>query len=216
MKLREGGHLYACKCTRKELRAIASAPHEGEDGPAYPGTCRDLGLPFDDEDQQVAWRFRVPEGEVGFLDWLRGPQRQDVATQVGDFVVRRKDDVVAYHLAVVVDDAYQGVTEVVRGRDLLSSTARQILLLQALQLPLPGYAHVPLLLDAHGHRLSKRRGDQTLRAWLDQGIEVEVILGWIGAALGLCRDGDALDAPALAAIMAPETLRGSDLVVEWA
>jgi glutamyl-tRNA synthetase len=213
LRLREGGHLYACKCSRKELRAIASAPHEGEEGPPYPGTCRHLDLPFDDEQLLVAWRFIVPEGTVGFLDWLQGPQQQDVQQVVGDFVVRRKDDVVAYHLAVVVDDAYQGVTEVVRGRDLMSSSARQILLCRALGFDPPRYAHVPLLVDERGRRLSKRRGDATLRAWLGQGVPATVILGWVGAAAGVCRDGDELDAEQLAELLTPETLHGEHIVV---
>jgi glutamyl-tRNA synthetase len=211
--LRDAGHLFACRCSRKELRAIASAPHEGEEGPPYPGTCRHLGLPFDDPALLVAWRFIVAEGTVGFLDWLQGPQQQDVQRVVGDFVVRRKDDVVAYHLAVVVDDAYQGVTEVVRGRDLMSSSARQILLCRALDLPVPRYAHVPLLVDEEGRRLSKRRGDATLRAWLDKGVPATVILGWVGAAAGVCRDGDELDAQQLAELLTPDVLRSEHIVV---
>jgi len=195
------------------LRAIASAPHEGEEGPPYPGTCRHLSLPFHDEELLVAWRFLVSEQKIGFLDWLQGPQRQNVKELVGDFVVRRKDGVVAYHLAVVVDDAYQGVTEVVRGRDLMSSSARQILLCRALGFQPPRYAHVPLLVDEQGRRLSKRRGDATLRSWLSKGVPSTVILGWVGACAGLCRDGDELDAQQLADLLTPDVLRGDQRVV---
>ena len=126
---------------------------------------------------------------------------------------RRKDDVVAYHLAVVVDDAYQGVTEVVRGSDLLGSTARQILLCKALDLTPPRYAHIPLLVDEEGHRLAKRRGDQTLRSWLASGVPATVILGWVGAAAGVCREGDELDAETLADLLTPDVLRAEHLVI---
>jgi glutamyl-Q tRNA(Asp) synthetase len=145
--------IYACRCSRKEL---ASAPHEGEEGPRYPGTCRDKGIPLDAPN--VAWRFRVEPGEVVIDDRLQGRYVQDVDREVGDFVVKRKDGVIAYQLAVVVDDIYQGVTEVVRGRDLLSSAPRQVQLFRALGHAPPAYAHVPLIVDARGERLSKRGG----------------------------------------------------------
>lgn len=213
-RLKASGHLFACSCTRRELKAIASAPHAGEEGPPYPGICRAKHLPFDDEGQTVAWRLRVEPGEVGFFDRLCGPIRQDVAAEVGDFVVRRKDGVVAYHLACVVDDAFQGVTEVVRGKDLIPSTPRQILLYRALGLDPPAFAHVPLFVDEEGHRLSKRRGEKTLRAWLDEGVPAFAILGWIGAAAGVCRTGDELDAETLAELLDDEVLREECFVIE--
>lgn len=185
--LREKGRLFACECTRKEL-AVASAPHAGEDGPPYPGTCRDKGLPFNDPSKPVAWRFLPHDEDIAFVDAFCGPVEDNVLTTTGAFVVKRKDDVVAYHLAVVVDDAHQGVNEVVRGRDLLTSTARQIALQRALDLPTPAYAHGPLLVDETGDRLAKRRGDQTLSAML-QRHSPERIWGRIGAAFGLCEVG---------------------------
>jgi glutamyl-tRNA synthetase len=181
-RLRERGALYACRCSRKDLRE-ASAPH-GDEGPVYAGTCRDLSLPFDEPGEPVAWRFRVPEGTVVVDDALAGPFAQDVAREVGDFIVRRKDALYAYQLAVVVDDAHQGVTEVVRGRDLLASSPRQVLLQRALGLPTPDYAHVPLLVDESGARLAKRRGDETVRARLSRGLTADVILGALGHVLG--------------------------------
>jgi glutamyl-queuosine tRNA(Asp) synthetase len=165
-QLRARGLVYACRCSRKDLLRAASAPHENdEDGPAYPGTCRDLGLPFDDPALPVALRFRIDRAiaqcndgasVVVVDDRLQGRFEQDVERAVGDFVVKRKDGLIAYQLAVVVDDAHQVVTEIVRGRDLLSSAPRQSLLFRALGHESPAFAHVPLWLDASGQRVSKR------------------------------------------------------------
>jgi glutamyl-queuosine tRNA(Asp) synthetase len=199
--LRARGLLYACKCSRKEL---ASAPHVGEEGPAYPGTCRALALPFDDPQLPVAWRFRVEPGEVVVEDALQGRFTQDVQREVGDFVVMRKDGVIPYQLAVVVDDLHQGVTEVVRGRDLLSSAPRQVLLFRALARDgqrTPTFAHTPLWVDERGERLSKRRGDEPtlLRALFDRGESGPQVLGRIARALGIAAsERDGIDAPALA------------------
>jgi glutamyl-Q tRNA(Asp) synthetase len=155
-RLRQGGHLYDCGCSRADLRRIASAPLPGPGGePVYPGTCRGglaAGRPL------RACRFRVPPGEIGFVDRVHGEVSQDLEREVGDFVVRRVDGSFAYQLAVVVDDAEQGVTQVVRGADLLGSTARQIALQRALGLPTPEYAHVPLVLGPDGDKLGKRNG----------------------------------------------------------
>lgn len=156
--LRARGLVYDCACTRAELARVASAPAEGDpgaEGTAYPGTCRS-GLPAGRTARSV--RFRVPADEITFTDAVFGPQRQDVACAVGDFVVRRADGPFAYQLAVVVDDAQQGVTQVVRGADLLSSTPRQIALARALDLPIPAYAHLPLAVNASGGKLGKRDG----------------------------------------------------------
>lgn len=201
--LRARGLVYACSCSRKELQRVASAPHAGDEGPPYPGTCRDKGLPLDDPRLPVAWRFRVPPGVVVVDDRLQGRFAQDVAAEVGDFVVKRKDGVIAYQLAVVVDDAWQGVTEVVRGRDLLSSSPRQVQLFQALGHAPPDFAHVPLWVDETGHRLSKRSGTSPtiLRALFAQGRSGADVLGIIGHALGVCARGQALDADALAVLL---------------
>jgi glutamyl-tRNA synthetase len=207
VKLVAAGRLYACRCSRKDLARLASAPHEGEEGPAYGGACRSLHLPMEGDALAVAWRFRVEAGEERVLDGLAGPSAQDVAAAVGDFVVRRKDGIVAYHLAVVVDDARQGVTEVVRGRDLLSSTPRQVQLYRALGEPVPAYAHIPLWVGPDGHRLAKRKGDETLGALLERGVCPEELLGRIGRALGVCAAGERLSARALADRLDDDVLR---------
>lgn len=142
--LREQGRAFACACTRKELQAH---------GPAYPGTCRH-GLP--EGRQARAWRFRVAEGAEHFTDRRHGALQQDVAREVGDVIIRRADGLWAYQLVVVVDDIDQGITHIVRGDDLLDSTARQRQLARALGHELPPTLHVPLLLDAHGRKLSKQ------------------------------------------------------------
>ncbi len=153
------GLVYACRCSRKDLQRTASAPHVGDDGPPYPGTCRALGLALEARD--VALRVRMDLlverfGAPHVVDAWQGTYAQDVVADVGDIVVRRKDGLFSYQLAVVVDDAAQGVTEVVRGVDLLSSAPRQVLLHQALGHAPPSFAHLPLLVDDDGHRLSKR------------------------------------------------------------
>lgn len=202
LQLRSTGLVYACRCTRKDLLRAASAPAEGEEGPPYPGTCRDLALPFDDPQLPVAWRFRVEE-ERSFVivhDALQGMFDQDVARTVGDFIVRRKDGLFAYQLAVVVDDALQRITEVVRGRDLLSSAPRQVLLFQALGVPPPRFAHLPLWVDAEGYKLSKRNGTspELLCTLYARGMTPAQILGRIGAVLGVCPAGASMTAVELA------------------
>lgn len=140
------GLAFPCACSRSQL------PPNG----VYPGTCRN-GITADQPGRAI--RFRVPVGEVSFHDLLRGPQIQNPAEQCGDFVIRRADDLIAYQLAVVVDDAFAGVNQVVRGVDLIDSTARQILLQRALGLAQPEYLHLPLIVDASGRKLSKSSGD---------------------------------------------------------
>jgi glutamyl-Q tRNA(Asp) synthetase len=152
VRLRDQGLAFECSCSRSRLARLRQA---GDGEPVYPGTCRHgarpTGLP-------TALRFN--SGEPGrvtcFLDRLQGPFEQDVAREVGDFVIRRRDGIAAYQLAVVVDDAAQGITEVVRGCDLLDNTPRQILLQRALGLPTPDYCHLPLLVERDGSKLAKR------------------------------------------------------------
>ncbi|MFI5198670.1 MAG: tRNA glutamyl-Q(34) synthetase GluQRS [Thermoanaerobaculia bacterium] len=148
---------YPCTCSRADLARAASAPDRSDPLPAvvYPGTCRDGLAPGK---QARAVRFRVPDGVFTFEDLVLGSFSEDVAAAAGDFVVKRADGPFAYQLAVVVDDAAQDVTEVVRGADLLDSTARQIVLQQALRLPTPAYAHLPLVLSPAGAKLGKRDG----------------------------------------------------------
>jgi len=172
--------VYPCGCTRREiadsvLRMQGYFP-EGER--PYPGTCR-LGLPKGR--QALSWRLRVAQGQIAFKDRWQGPVTQDVAQAVGDFVLRRADGIWAYQLAVVGDDAEQGVTHVVRGEDLLSSTARQMMLGEMLGLVRPEYLHVPLVTDAEGQKLSKQNGAAALdlsdplgvlmRAWVALGFD---------------------------------------------
>ncbi len=152
-RLRQRGLLFDCGCSRKEI--FASAPHAGEEGPVYPGTCR-AGVGSGRRPR--ALRLRVPAQQVAFADGLFGPQEQHLASAVGDFVLRRADGLFAYQLAVVVDDAESGVTQVVRGADLLSSTPRQIYLQACLDYPHPQYVHLPLVLGADGEKVSKRHG----------------------------------------------------------
>jgi glutamyl-Q tRNA(Asp) synthetase len=147
--LRERGLTYPCGCSRAE---VARAGRSGPEGPVYPGTCR-AGLAPGRRARTE--RFRTPAGALAFEDRIQGPQEQAVDEAVGDFVLRRADGIHAYQLAVVVDDALQGITQVVRGADLLLSTPRQILLQRALGFSQPSYAHVPLVLDTEGRKLSK-------------------------------------------------------------
>lgn len=163
--LRERGLVYDCACSRAELQRAASAPTGRE--PVYPGTCRN-GIPAGRVPRAV--RFRAPDEVIAFDDLLAGHVEENVAAETGDFVVRRADGLFAYQLAVVVDDADQGVNQVVRGADLLTSTARQIALQRALGYPTPTYAHVPLVTNPDGTKLSKRDAALPLPALDDPAI----------------------------------------------
>ena len=159
--LRDAGHAYPCGCTRREIDdaiAATGAAHERHAERVYPGTCRS-GL---HGKAPRALRLRVPDGDVQWHDRRLGSQAQDVAREVGDFVLQRADGPWAYQLAVVVDDAAQGVTHVVRGEDLADNTARQIVLQRLLGLPMPAYLHTPLVRAADGHKLSKQNGARAL------------------------------------------------------
>ncbi|MDP9193965.1 MAG: tRNA glutamyl-Q(34) synthetase GluQRS [Acidobacteriota bacterium] len=156
-RLRASGLVYDCACSRADLQRAASAPLGAE--AVYPGTCRN-GLPPGKAARAI--RFRAPDETIEFDDLLLGPVEENVARDTGDFVVRRADGLFAYQLAVVVDDAEQGVTQVVRGVDLLDSTARQIALQRALGYPTPEYAHIPLVTNPDGSKLGKRDGALSL------------------------------------------------------
>lgn len=149
-QLKDQGALYGCGCSRKE---IADSGHLGLDGVVYPGTCRHGLAPGK---AARAWRIRVGDHLIRFEDDIQGAQQQQLADDIGDFVLKRADGLFAYQLAVVVDDAWQGITHVLRGADLLDSTPRQIFLQQQLQLPQPGYAHVPVATNTAGEKLSKQ------------------------------------------------------------
>lgn len=164
-RLTEAREAYPCVCSRKDIEATLAAQGQARPRNAelvYPGTCRG-GLHGPRHSQAPAWRLRLPDDAcVHWMDRRLGAQQQDVAAQVGDFVLKRADGLFAYQLAVVVDDAAQGVTDVVRGEDLADNTARQILLQRALGLATPRYLHLPLVLGANGEKLSKQNGAQAL------------------------------------------------------
>jgi glutamyl/glutaminyl-tRNA synthetase len=176
--LRDGDFIYPCTCSRKELALAATAPNDVDDEPIYPGSCRSRedAAQFA-EPAGVNWRFRVPDGEeVDFVDGHLGQQRFVAGRDFGDFVVWRRDDVPSYQLAVVVDDAEMQISEVVRGADLLKSTARQLLLYRALGVTPPGFYHCDLVLDEAGVRLAKRHDALSIRHLRESGWTVEQVV----------------------------------------
>jgi glutamyl-tRNA synthetase len=188
-KLRERGFVYPCLCSRKDLAQSASAPNDADDEPLYPGMCRDRQDTGSVSDPAGAnWRFRVPDSEaIEFTDLNLGPQRYIAGRDFGDFLVWRRDDVPAYQLAAVVDDTSMRITEVVRGADLVKSTARQILLMRALsdnrtdiKAALPAYFHCELLRDESGVRLAKRHDALSIRQLRENGMSPEQVLELAG------------------------------------
>lgn len=187
---------YPCYCSRNELHA-ASAPHASDGAVIYAGTCRDLtAAERAAKTRRPAWRVRVPDEEVSFVDSLQGEVRENLARECGDFILRRSDGVYAYQLAVVVDDAAGGVTEIVRGADLLRSTPRQLWLQTQLGLPHPHYYHVPLLCAPDGRRLSKREHDLDLGV-LRQTLTAGQLLGKLAFLAGLLDRPEAASAAEL-------------------
>jgi len=186
-RLEERGTVYPCWCTRGDLKNAANAPHASDGHPIYPGTCRELTARERAERLALRpplWRLRAPEEVVAFTDGHYGEYQENLARECGDFILRRADGVFAYQLAVVADDIAAGVTEVVRGRDLLSSTPRQIYLYRLLGADVPRYYHVPLLTAADGRRLSKRDRDLDLGV-LRQKYAPEELIGALAHAAGL-------------------------------
>ncbi len=180
--LRDRGFIYPCTCSRKDMAQAASAPNDLDDGPIYPGRCRERrdAARFH-EPAGVNWRFRVPAGKdedeaVTFTDLNLGERRYVPGKDFGDFLVWRRDDVPAYQLSVVVDDAAMRITEVVRGEDLLTSTARQILLQRALGFATPEYFHCELVRDAAGARLAKRSDAVSIRQLRESGVSPQALL----------------------------------------
>lgn len=199
-RLRSDGLIYPCTCTRRELAEAASAPHpietpkgsaEIERGP-YPGTCRDrfesLEAATEATGRAAAWRMKTPPGECSFRDGIWGDYVEDVAQTTGDFPVSSKDGRAGYQLAVVVDDAEQGIDHVLRGDDLLSSTVRQIHVQRALGLPSPSWYHVPLVVDRTGLRLAKRHDSLSLRRLREEGWAASDVVSWAASSAGL--DGE--------------------------
>jgi glutamyl-tRNA synthetase len=189
-RLSEGGDIYTCTCTRKQIEAAAlSAPHGDEHELRYPGTCRPQNFVQLSDEQMLrrdaVLRFRVPKGVISYVDTFAGRQEFDVQQTIGDFLVRTKQGLPSYQLAVVVDDARQQIDQVVRGDDLLSSTPRQMLLYDKLQIePRPAYTHLPLVVGADGKRLAKRHGDSRLSHYREHGVRAERVIGllaeWCG------------------------------------
>jgi glutamyl-tRNA synthetase len=210
-RLARDGLTYPCDCSRAEIARAASAPHAGEEGKEtlYPGTCRDA--PRDRPFKRLpATRLRVPEGiRVAFEDAIRGRIEEDVSASVGDFVLRRGDDVFSYQLAVTVDDAAMGISHVIRADDLLGSTARQLLLMELLGYRgKPTYAHVPLVVAGDGERLAKRTRGATVRELAARGVTPDVVIGRLAHGLGLVPDPSPRPAAEVARELAPpETWR---------
>lgn len=212
-RLAAAGLAYPCELTRAQIEEAASAPHEpgveGVEGVGaesrFPSELRPPGVaPRGFDDPNTNWRLTVPGGEVGFGDGFMGPVRRTPAASVGDFVIWTRRGQPAYQLAVVVDDHRQGVTQVVRGDDLLDSAGRQLLLYRALgYLPEPAYTHLPLVVGPDGRRLAKRHGDTRLTAYREAGTRVERVVGLLGYWCGI--------SPTRAAMSADEFCAGLDL-----
>ena len=209
-RLRQQGLLYPCYCTRSQLHSV-NAPHLSDGTYVYPGTCRDLT-----QEQRAAfhrnpaWRVRVPDRLWSLEDRIQGHYESNLARDCGDMVVRRADGVYVYQLAVTVDDGESGVTEVVRGSDLLSSAPRQMYLQELFGFPHPTYAHVPMLLAPDGRRLSKRDRDMDIGA-IRTKMSPEALLGTLGYTAGLLPKNAPISAKELAATFSWENVRKEDI-----
>lgn len=214
-ELEEQGLIYPCYCTRAQ-RLAASAPHRSDGLSVYDGRCRRLSP---QERQKLArtrtpaWRAEVPDREVVFRDLLQGEYRENLRRDCGDFILRRSDGVYAYQLAVVVDDAFMGVNQVVRGSDLLSSTPRQLWLQERLGLPHPQYGHVPLLLAPDGRRLAKRDRDLEL-GQLQQHYSAPQLVGRLAYGAGLLDRPEAITPEELVPLFTWDKLPREDLVLQ--
>ena len=213
-RLRQQGLLYPCYCTRSQLHSV-NAPHLSDGTYVYPGTCRNLT-----QEQQAAfhrnpaWRVRVPDRLWSLEDRIQGRYESNLARDCGDMVVRRADGVYVYQLAVTVDDGASGVTEVVRGSDLLSSAPRQMYLQELFGFPHPTYAHVPMLLAPDGRRLSKRDRDMDMGA-IRAKMSPEALLGLLGHTAGLLPNNAPISAKELAATFSWENLRKEDIRIDF-
>ena len=209
-KLADLGLLYPCYCTRSQLHNV-NAPHLSDGTYVYPGTCRDLQTP--PAGRLPAWRVKVPDRDYELTDMGRGYYRQNLLRECGDFVVRRADGVYVYQLAVTVDDGEAGVTEVVRGMDLLGSAPRQMYLQELLGFAHPAYGHVPMLMAPDGRRLSKRDKDLDL-GYLRSHISPEQLIGTLAFASGLLDSPQVISAKELAAEFSWEKLRQEDVYLD--
>ncbi len=212
-RLRDMGLLYPCYCTRSQLHSV-NAPHLSDGTYVYPGTCRNL-TPAQQAsfDRAPAWRIIVPDRNWKVEDLVQGAYEENLATDCGDFVVRRADGVHVYQLAVTVDDGESGVTEVVRGMDLLSSAPRQMYLQELLGFSHPQYGHVPMLMAPDGRRLSKRDKDMDL-GYLCSHTTPEDLLGLLAHACGLLEKREAISAPELARQFSWERLKKENICLD--
>lgn len=219
-RLERLGCLYPCFCTRKELRALAGAPHVDDMGAPYPGTCRRLSeaqrMALRQAGRRASLRFHGPSEPVAFTDAVQGQQCFTLEDCGGDFAVQRSDGVIAYQLAVAVDDGRMGINQVVRGRDILPSTPRQIALLRLLGYEIPTYAHVPLLCDAEGERLAKRHNSLALRSLRAEGVPPERIVGLLAWLAGANPDRREATAAGLTAAFRPDRLPRRDCRLDGA
>lgn len=216
-QLEQRGLIYPCYCSRAE-RLAASAPHRSDGVARYGGRCRTLTAQQREELEQTrrpAWRLRVPDEEYTFTDLLQGTYRENLERECGDFILRRSDGVYAYQLAVVVDDALMGVTQVVRGQDLLDSTPRQNYIQELLGYSRPAYGHVPLLLSADGRRLAKRDRDQEL-GQLQQRFSAPELVGRLAHLAGLLERPEAVTPRELIPLFSWEKLPKEDISIgQW-
>ena len=209
-KMEDMGMLYPCYCTRSQLHSV-NAPHLSDGTYVYPGTCRNMTDP--PAGRKPAWRVMVPDKVWAFRDLVQGDYSLNLSTDCGDMVVRRADGVYVYQLAVTVDDGEAGVTEVVRGMDLLSSAPRQMYLQELLGFEHPTYAHVPMLLAPDGRRLSKRDQDLDLGV-LRQRLSPEALIGNLAYAAGLIERNESISARELAQIFSWGKLRGDAIYLD--
>lgn len=225
--LRSKGLAYPCVCSRKDVEAAQSAPHEG-DQLHYPGICRERFAswseaykflnpsPMQEKTARIpCWRFRTPdEAHVAFEDGFAGAYSMDVRVQLGDFPLARDEKGAGYTLAVVVDDAAMGVTEVVRGDDLLPATPQQILIYRALGLKEPKFFHVPLVVGPDGRRLAKRHGDTRIASFREDGMKADDVIGYLAWSLGINPDKKTVALASLTDIFDPAQIPHSPLVFE--
>lgn len=208
-----GGQLYPCYCSRDQLHA-ASAPHASDGRVIYPGTCRNLTeAQRKSQTKPPAWRLQLPDREISFHDGLQGDCSLNLQREFGDIILRRADGVAAYQLAVVTDDGESSVTEVVRGRDLLTSTPVQLYLYEMLGLPAPGFYHVPMLLAPDGRRLSKRDRDLDL-GHLRENCRPEAVIGTLAWLCGLIPRREPVSAEELVSRFSWDRVRREDIVLE--
>lgn len=212
-KLKHMGLLYPCYCTRDQLHSV-NAPHRSDGTYVYPGTCRDLSEQERSEMAKTpAWRVRVPDRSYTVRDRIQGIYTENLAADCGDFIVRRADGAFVYQLAVTVDDGLSGVTQVVRGVDLLNSSPRQMYLQELFGFPAPEYAHVPLLIAPDGRRLSKRDRDMDL-GYLRSRVTAPKLLGQLAYAAGLLKQPESVTPHELVDEFSFEKLRKQDISLD--